>query len=204
MGLVSLSQHLRHDHDRPAEGRYSAAIRKRDEMPHIVDAAKGSRLYSCGARPARTARTPAPVQPDSSVTPAPGRLVIMGNRSLGPPLCHDHDRRAAGKRAASGVRGAPMSFAPPNCRTPREQCQLDAFKGRPATEEDVMYPVITQAIAADRTREFRAYAQAAGRARQLRRSRRARHARLFTAVAGSGHGQAPRPAPQPVRSPRAA
>ena len=67
-----------------------------------------------------------------------------------------------------------------------------------------MYPVITQAIAADRTREIRAHAEAAGRARQLRRSRRAWHARLFIAAAGSGHDQAPRPAPQPLRSARAA
>ena len=31
-----------------------------------------------------------------------------------------------------------------------------------------MHPVVTQAIAAERAREFRAYAAAAGRARQLR------------------------------------
>jgi hypothetical protein len=67
-----------------------------------------------------------------------------------------------------------------------------------------MYPVITQAIAADRTREIRADAQAAGRARQLRRSRRAGQTRLLASVAGSGHGQASRPAAQPLRSPRAA
>ena len=67
-----------------------------------------------------------------------------------------------------------------------------------------MHPVITQAIAADRAREIRADGQAAGRARQLRRSRRAGHTRLFIAVAGSGHGEASRPAPQPLRGPRAA
>jgi len=67
-----------------------------------------------------------------------------------------------------------------------------------------MYPVITQAIAADRIRELRDHAAAVGRARQLRRSRRAGHTRLFIAVAGSGHGEASRPAPQPLRSPRAA
>jgi len=67
-----------------------------------------------------------------------------------------------------------------------------------------MYPVITQAIAADRTREIQAYAAAAGRARQLRRSRRAGHARLLASVAGFGHGQASRPAPRPLRDPRAA
>jgi hypothetical protein len=37
-----------------------------------------------------------------------------------------------------------------------------------------MHPVMTQAIAAERARQFHAYAAAAGRARQLRRSARAR------------------------------
>ena len=67
-----------------------------------------------------------------------------------------------------------------------------------------MYPVITQAIAADRARELRAYAAAASRARQLRRSRRAGHARLLVSVAGAGRGQASRSAAQPLRAPRAA
>ena len=67
-----------------------------------------------------------------------------------------------------------------------------------------MYPVITQAIAADRTKEIRAHAQAAGRARQLRRARRTGQARRLVSVAGFGHGQASRPAAQPLRSPRAA
>jgi hypothetical protein len=67
-----------------------------------------------------------------------------------------------------------------------------------------MYPVITQAIAADRTREIQAYAAAEGRARQLRRSRRAGRARLLVSVAGFGHGQASRPAARPLRDPRAA
>ncbi len=67
-----------------------------------------------------------------------------------------------------------------------------------------MHPVITQAIAADRTREIQVHAAAAGRARQIRRSRRAGHTRLFTSAAGAGHGQASRPAPRPLRDPRAA
>jgi hypothetical protein len=67
-----------------------------------------------------------------------------------------------------------------------------------------MYPVITQAIAADRTREIQAHAAAAGRARQLRRARRAGHTRLLANVAGFGHGQASRPASRPLRDPRAA
>lgn len=67
-----------------------------------------------------------------------------------------------------------------------------------------MYPVITQAIAADRTREIQAYAAAAGRARRLRRSRRAGHARLLPGVAGFRPGQGSRPAPRPMRDPRAA
>jgi hypothetical protein len=67
-----------------------------------------------------------------------------------------------------------------------------------------MYPVITQAIAADRTREIQAYAAAAGRARQLRRARRAGHTRLLASIAGFGPGRASRPASQPLRGPRAA
>ena len=73
-----------------------------------------------------------------------------------------------------------------------------------ATEEDFMHPVITQAIAAERTREFRAYAAAAARGRQVRRSRRARHTWLAAVIPGSGRGQAARPAPWPLRGPRAA
>lgn len=67
-----------------------------------------------------------------------------------------------------------------------------------------MYPVITQAIAADRTREIQAYAAAARRARQLRRARRAGPARLLASVAGFGPGRASRPAARPMRDPRAA
>jgi hypothetical protein len=40
-----------------------------------------------------------------------------------------------------------------------------------------MHPVMTQAIAAERAREFHAHAAAAGRARQLRRAARARRLR---------------------------
>jgi hypothetical protein len=67
-----------------------------------------------------------------------------------------------------------------------------------------MHPVITQAIAAERTREIRSLAAAAGRGRQLRRSRRSRHMWLASGVPGTGHGQAARPAPRPLRDPRAA
>ena len=67
-----------------------------------------------------------------------------------------------------------------------------------------MHPVITQAIAAERTREFRAYAAVAGRSRQLRRSRRSRHVWLAAGIPGAGHGQAARPASRPLRDPRAA
>ena len=64
-----------------------------------------------------------------------------------------------------------------------------------------MHPVITQAIAAERAREFQAQAAAAGRARHLRRSR---HARLFTRLSGAGRGPALRSAAWPLRGPRAA
>jgi hypothetical protein len=64
-----------------------------------------------------------------------------------------------------------------------------------------MHPAIIQAIAAEQVRELRAHAAAAGRARQLRRSR---PARLFTRFPGAGRGPAQRPAAQPLRGPRAA
>ena len=67
-----------------------------------------------------------------------------------------------------------------------------------------MYTAITQAIAAERSRELQAHAEAAGRIRQLRRSRRARHTRPAPGIAGAGHSQPSRPAPLPLRDPRAA
>jgi hypothetical protein len=67
-----------------------------------------------------------------------------------------------------------------------------------------MYPVITQAIAAERTREIHAHAAAAGRARQLRRSQRSRHTWLAAVIAATGHGHAARPGSRPLRDPRAA
>jgi hypothetical protein len=66
-----------------------------------------------------------------------------------------------------------------------------------------MHPVITQAIAAERTREIRAYAAAAGRGRLLRNSRRSRHMLLAADIPGSGHSQTARPASRPLRDPRA-
>jgi hypothetical protein len=64
-----------------------------------------------------------------------------------------------------------------------------------------MHPAIIEAVAAEQVRELQARAAAAGRARQLRRSRRAR---LFTRFRAAGRGLAPRPTAQPVRGPRAA
>lgn len=64
-----------------------------------------------------------------------------------------------------------------------------------------MHPVITQAIAAERTREFRAYAAAAGLTRQLPRFR---PGRALTALGRVGRGLAS-PAPgRPLRGPRPA
>jgi len=67
-----------------------------------------------------------------------------------------------------------------------------------------MHPVTTQAIAAERIREFRAEAAAAGRTRQIRRSRPAGRVWLFMGILRSGPGPAPRPAQHGVRGPRAA
>jgi hypothetical protein len=64
-----------------------------------------------------------------------------------------------------------------------------------------MHPVIAQAIAADQTRELQASAVAAGRARQIRRSR---HALRYPRVPGAGRSPALRSAAQPLRRPKAA
>jgi hypothetical protein len=61
-----------------------------------------------------------------------------------------------------------------------------------------MHPVMNQAIAAERARELHAYAAAAGRARQLRRSARARRLRR------GGPGPALLAAARLLRRPRAA
>jgi hypothetical protein len=60
-----------------------------------------------------------------------------------------------------------------------------------------MHPVITQAIAAERTRELHAHAAAEVRASRLRRARRPW---LFMRIARAGHS----PATLRLRGPRAA
>jgi len=63
-----------------------------------------------------------------------------------------------------------------------------------------MHPVITQAIAAERAREHRACAAAAGRTRQLRRSRRG----WAFMIRRAGRGLVSRLAGRPLRGPRPA
>ena len=70
-----------------------------------------------------------------------------------------------------------------------------------------MHPVMTQAVAAERAREFRAYAAAAGQTRQLRRSRRSRRARrgwAFMVIRRAGRGLVSPLAGRPLRGPRPA
>ena len=67
-----------------------------------------------------------------------------------------------------------------------------------------MHPVITQAIAAERTRELQAHADAAGLTRQLRRSRQSLRRWLPMRIARAGRGPAWLPAARPRRDPRAA
>jgi hypothetical protein len=64
-----------------------------------------------------------------------------------------------------------------------------------------MHPVITEAIAAERAREFQAYAAAAGRVRRLRRSG---HTRRLLRFPRGGPGAALLAAARPLRGPRAA
>jgi len=67
-----------------------------------------------------------------------------------------------------------------------------------------MHPVIAQAIVAERTRDIRAHAADAGRARQLRRAGHARRGWLFAGTPRAGGAPASLPAPRSLRGPRAA
>jgi hypothetical protein len=67
-----------------------------------------------------------------------------------------------------------------------------------------MHPVITQAIAAERAREFQAYAAAAERTRHLRRSRLGGRTWRFTRRPHGARTPALRPAARSLRGPRAA
>ena len=67
-----------------------------------------------------------------------------------------------------------------------------------------MHPVITQAIAAERARDFRAHAAAAGQTRQLRHSQHARRGWAFMAIRRTGRGPASPLAGRPLRGPRPA
>jgi hypothetical protein len=67
-----------------------------------------------------------------------------------------------------------------------------------------MHPVTTQAIAAERIREFHAHAAATERTRRLRSSRRAGRVWLFMGVLRSRPAPAPLPVHPGLRGPRAA
>jgi hypothetical protein len=66
-----------------------------------------------------------------------------------------------------------------------------------------MHPVITQAVTAERTREIRADAVAARRARWFRQTQQARRMWLFARIPRAGRGPASVPASRPLRHPRA-
>jgi hypothetical protein len=67
-----------------------------------------------------------------------------------------------------------------------------------------MYPMMIEAMAADRARETRACAAAAGPTRQPRGSRQARRGRALAAVGRAVRGQVPARAGQSLRGPRPA
>lgn len=67
-----------------------------------------------------------------------------------------------------------------------------------------MYPVITEAIAAQRAQELHAHAIAARRAHQLRHSRQASRTWRFLGFPRGGRVPAVRPSGQRLRGPRAA
>ncbi len=81
---------------------------------------------------------------------------------------------------------------------------MTAREGGLATEEDVMHPVMAQAIATERSRELRAAAAASARARQLRHSQHARRPWLFRGIPGAERGPASVPVRRPLHDPRAA
>jgi hypothetical protein len=67
----------------------------------------------------------------------------------------------------------------------------------PQIEEDTMYPILNQAVAAERIREWRGQAaryQLASQARRARREAAAVAAELPRPRAGSGHPEVPAPA----------
>ena len=67
-----------------------------------------------------------------------------------------------------------------------------------------MHPVITQVIAAERVRELRAAAIAAGRAHRLGRSRQSRRPWLLMGIPGAGRVPVVLSAPEQLHGPRAA
>ena len=67
-----------------------------------------------------------------------------------------------------------------------------------------MHPAIAQAIIAERTKDSRAHAADAGRARQLRRAGHVRRSWLFAGTPRAGRTPASPPAPRSLRGPRAA
>src|SRR5262249_57362288 len=87
----------------------------------------------------------------------------------------------------------------PNVPYPLRTMALTAPGGTVRTEEDVMHPIIAEAIAAERARELQAAAPAARRARRLRRSRRAW---LLMGIPDAGHIPVLLSATGPLRGPR--
>jgi hypothetical protein len=72
---------------------------------------------------------------------------------------------------------------------------------------EAMHPVIVQAVATGLIKDIQAHADAAGRAQQIRRSRRAQQARPrwpFTRIPRARRGPESRPARRPRHDPRAA
>jgi hypothetical protein len=67
-----------------------------------------------------------------------------------------------------------------------------------------MHPVITEAVAAQRARDLHAYAAAARRAHQLRRSGQVSRTWRFLGFPRGGRVPAAAPAARPLRGPRAA
>ena len=100
--------------------------------------------------------------------------------------------------AAGERRSEPTSLTAQTVVPAENNVGISGRTGSPATKEDVMHPVITQALAAERIRERQAYVVAAERARWVRRSPRAR---LFTRIS---RAPMPLPAARSLRGPKPA
>jgi hypothetical protein len=104
------------------------------------------------------------------------------------------------RRSGSPISGRPAIRRRRTVVPLEEDFYGSARTGWSTRKEDVMHPVITEAVAAQRARELHAHAAAARRAHQLRRSGQVSRMWRFFGFPRGGRV----PAARPLRGPRAA